>query len=423
MQNVMREWWHLTDVDADLTQTVSQYPTAESDPEALGVSRAGVAEIWRAVEDLYRTGTQPAIGLCIRRRGQILVNRVLGHARGMGPGDGPDEPRLPLTPETPVCIFSASKAVTALLIHKLVEQGEIHLVDPVSYYLPEFGAQGKRNITIHQILAHRGGIPGLPTRVELDTLYDPDEVWRLLCRAKPIAVDGAHLAYHAITGGFVLGRLVEKVTGESIQAFLDRHIRRPMGMTYFTFGLDESLAPLCAKNYFTGPNPPFPLNWVVKRALGASLDTAAQISNTPQWRAAVVPSANIYATAEEVSRFFQMMLNGGEWQGQQLFKPMTIQRAVQEFGHLQFDRSLCLPMRYSAGFMLGGDPIGLWGPHTGRAYGHLGLINKFCWADPDRQISVALLTTGLPLLAHHLPYLVRVILKINQHCPRESLAA
>src|SRR5690606_14007113 len=185
MQNVVRQWWHLSDVESNLAR-VNVQDAEEARPEEVGVSREGAAKIWQAVEDLYRTGTQPAIGLCLRRQGRILFNRTLGYARGNGPGDRPNEEKVLLTPESPICVFSASKAVTALLMHKLAEQGEINLLDPVSYYLPEFGAQGKRNITIHQILSHRGGIPGLPTNVDLDTLYRPDEVWRLLCNAKPI---------------------------------------------------------------------------------------------------------------------------------------------------------------------------------------------------------------------------------------------
>src|SRR5690606_35265617 len=176
------------------------------------------------------------------------------------------------------------------------------------------------------------------------------------------------------------------------------------------------------RNHFTGPTPPFPLRRIVQRALGASLDRAAEVTNDERWRAAVVPAGNIYATAEEVSRFFQMMLNQGEWQGQQLFEPITIQRAVHEFGSLRLDRSLYLPMRYSAGFMLGGEPVGRWGQGTGRAYGHEGLINKFCWADPARDISVSLLTTDLPLVSHHLASLVKVLVQVNRYCTRNAKA-
>jgi CubicO group peptidase (beta-lactamase class C family) len=75
-------------------------------------------------------------------------------------------------------------------------------------------------------------------------------------------------------------------------------------------------------------------------------------------------------------------------------------------------------MRYSAGLMLGDAPFGIWGPYSSRAFGHLGLINKFAWADPERELSVSLLTTGLPLVAHHILPLVNVIRAIGNRTPR-----
>ncbi|WP_020409201.1 serine hydrolase domain-containing protein [Hahella ganghwensis] len=416
MLELVRRQFNLADISEPMDAVTTIDEKQEVVPECVDVTREGKARIWKAVEQLYHTGTQPAITLCIRRRGKILLNRGIGFAKGNGPGDLKHDHTLPATTETPVCLFSSSKAMTAILMHKLAEQGAINLMDPVSFYLPEFSKHGKQNITIHQILSHRGGIPGLPTRVPVETLYDNDEVWRLLCDAKPIAVDGAKLAYHAITGGFVLARVLEQVTGKSIQQYLDTHIRKPMRMKYFTYGIGKQQRQLVAKNYATGPNAPFPVSWAIKRALGASFPEAAAISNQAPWMDAVIPAANMYATAEEVSRFYQMLLDHGCWNGKQILKPVTVQRAIQEFGGCTFDRTMMIPMRYSAGLMLGGDPVGLYGPNTGKAFGHIGLINKFCWADPARQISVALLTTGLSLVSHHLPVLAMLLRQISHYC-------
>src|SRR5690606_2474054 len=237
MKQVVRRKWHLSNVDRNLDAVTRVRHDQEVAPQDVGISVSGAGRIWHATQELYKTGTHPAISLCVRRQGQILFNRSLGYASGNGPQDGRDVPKKVMTPDTPVCLFSASKAVTALLMHKLAELGHVSLMDPVSDYLPEFAKHGKRSITIHQILSHRGGIPGLAPNTPIATLFDADEVWRLLCEARPICVDGSALAYHAITGGFVLQRVLEKVTGDSIQNFLDRYIRQPLGMRYFTFGL------------------------------------------------------------------------------------------------------------------------------------------------------------------------------------------
>jgi len=99
---------------------------------------------------------------------------------------------------------------------------------------------------------------------------------------------------------------------------------------------------------------------------------------------------------------------------------MTIRRVTQEFGSLQLDRTMMLPMRYSAGLMLGGDPVGIWGKMSGSAYGHLGLINKLAWGDDDREISVGLMTSGIPILAHHLPQMVKFVNYVSKYCTKTA---
>jgi len=98
----------------------------EVNPEWLGLTERDRDVIWSAVEALYRTGAYPALSICIRRHGEILLNRSVGHVQGNGPGDS-DLPVV-ATPDTPFCLFSASKAITAMLIHLLEERSQINLL-------------------------------------------------------------------------------------------------------------------------------------------------------------------------------------------------------------------------------------------------------------------------------------------------------
>ncbi|MDH3994032.1 MAG: beta-lactamase family protein, partial [Gammaproteobacteria bacterium] len=321
--------------------------------------------------------------------------------------------------DTPVCLYSTSKGITALLMHMLVEDGLVNVMDPVAFYAPEFAANGKENITIHQILAHRGGIPGLPSDVPLETLWDEDKTWDLLCEAEPIITDGSKLAYHAITGGFVLERVIRQVTGDNINAYIDKKIRQPMGMKYFTYGIEPEHLDNMAPTYATGPRPGLLLRAFLKRALGTpDIKTLESLCNDPRFQEAIIPAGNLVGTADEVSAFFQMMLNGGKWGRRRICAPSTVARAVQEFGNRSVDQTLLIPLRYSAGLMLGDEPFGIWGPDSRRAFGHLGLINKFAWGDPERELSVSILTTGLPLVSHHIPPLVNVIRSIGNRTPK-----
>jgi CubicO group peptidase (beta-lactamase class C family) len=82
------------------------------------------------------------------------------------------------------------------------------------------------------------------------------------------------------------------------------------------------------------------------------------------------------------------------------------------------DETIGIPLRFSQGFMLGGAPVGLYGQQSLHAYGHVGLANNITWADPDRDISAALLVSGIPLLAGNLVPLVRLMARIASACPR-----
>jgi hypothetical protein len=73
----------------------------ESDPREAGMTRHAVERIWESVEKLYRSGMHPAIALCLRRQGVVVIDRAIGHARGNGPGDPEDEQPVLTTPTRP----------------------------------------------------------------------------------------------------------------------------------------------------------------------------------------------------------------------------------------------------------------------------------------------------------------------------------
>src|SRR5512134_254300 len=97
------------EVPRDLASVTSIAAADEHDPGPVGMTREGVDRIWRAAERVYATGMHPGLSLVVRRHGRVVLKRAIGHARGNGPGDR-DEARVPMTPDTPVCVYSASKA-------------------------------------------------------------------------------------------------------------------------------------------------------------------------------------------------------------------------------------------------------------------------------------------------------------------------
>lgn len=406
-------------VPKDLQSVTSINEAAEVDPRSVGVTADAVANIWRSVERLYRSGIHPAIQLCVRRHGEVILDRAIGHASGNGPDDPKHGRKVLATTATPFNIYSASKAITAMVIHLLDQRRLVHLNDPVCEYIPEFGSQGKDTITIQHVLTHRAGVPNLPPEVmRLETLEDEDEIVRIMCAATPSWRPGRRLAYHAITGGFILGEIVKRVTGKHIRTVLKQEILQPLGFRWTNYGVAARDVSKVALAYFTGPPLLPPLSTLLERALGVPMDRAIALSNDPRFLTAVVPAGNVVSTANELSRFYQLLLDGGTLDGVHIFEPRTIRRATQEHSYLEFDLTLVLPLRYGMGFMLGGTYLSLYGPDTPNAYGHLGFTNIVSWADPDRQVAGTLMTSGKPVIYPEIYFLHDIMRQIGTGCSK-----
>ena len=396
--------------------------SAAVDPNEESVAGTGLCEedveaIWEDAEALHRSGMHPMVSVSLRRKGKQVLHRSIGFAGGLE-----EEKPIAASLDTPVCLFSASKVISAVLVHKLAEDGLLDLLNPVSHYIPAFAQGGKARITIYQLLAHRAGVPGLAADTPTEVLFDPEEALRRICAEQALCEDGRVVAYHAITGGFVLAELIRVCTGKDVNSYLDEVIRKPMGMRYFRYGLEPKDHAAAAQNYVSGLPNIGPVGNHLEKVLGADVDSVVQLSNTEAFLNAQIPSGNLYATAEEACRFFEMLRRQGEWQGKQILSPLTVNRLTREAARPQFDRSLIIPMRYSAGCMLGGRHVGVYGRHTPFAFGHLGFSNILCWADPQRDLSVAVLNTGKPVVGNHIVSLLKLVDGISQRCvPCENM--
>ncbi|MFZ0041553.1 MAG: serine hydrolase domain-containing protein [Solirubrobacteraceae bacterium] len=391
----------------------------EEDPGELGSD--GVEGIWSAAVDLYRSGVHPAVQICVRHRGALVLNRALGHARGNGPHDDPETPKVPATPDTPMVIYSGAKAVTATLVHLLQEQGLLDIADPVSKYVPQYGRNGKEKITIGHILSHRAGTATLPREAfDLDRASDSEYLLETISSSKPFAAPGKFLAYQAVSGGFVLAEVVRQVTGQDIRTALAQNILDPLGMRWTNYGVASADIDTVALNYVTGPPTGPPFAQLMTRALGLPFDELVQASNDPRFLTATIPSANIVTTAHELSRFYEMLRRGGELDGVTVMAPATILRALTQQSHFEVDLSLGFPTRFSYGLMLGARLLSLYGRDTQHAFGHLGFTNILAWADPERALACAVLTNGKPALYPEMYRFYGLMQRITSTPPKVS---
>ncbi|MCB0925807.1 MAG: beta-lactamase family protein [Mycobacterium sp.] len=393
----------------------------EDTPADGGVEPSAVQSVWKSVLDWYRSGVHPALQICVRRHGAVILNRSIGHARGNGPHDGPEVPRVPATVATPFCVYSTSKAITAFVVHKLAERGVIDLHDPVAEYIPGYERNRKHRITVGHVLAHRAAVPNLPRHaLDLDNLGDRDFMTEVLSSASPFAKPGRYLAYHAVSGGFILGEVVHAATGKDIRAVLAEEFLDPLGFRWTNYGVAPADTGRVATNYVTGPPTAPPLSNLLSRALGVSLDSLVELTNDPRFLTGIVPAANTITTAWELSRFFEVMRCGGELDGVRVIETDTIRRALEERSHLEVDLSLGYPTRFSYGLMLGARVVSLYGLDTQHAFGHLGFTNMLAWADPERAISVAVLNSGKPIVYPEIYRFLGTMQNITSVMPKVS---
>lgn len=395
-------------VPEDLDAAVARGP---EEPATVDVER-----VWRRAVGVYRSGVHPSIQLCVVHQGRIVLDRSIGHARGVVPGASLDDPAVvPLDTETPVNLFSAAKALTAMVMHLLEERGAVELDAPVSRYVPDFARHGKESITLRQVLTHRAGIPSLPREAfDLDVLADPDRVEAVVCDLRPSALPGGTPAYHALTGGFVMEAVTRHATGRSLREVLATDVKTPLGLRWFDYGALGADADRVATNVCTGVPLFPPISLLVDRLIGTGWDHAVRLSNDPRYIGGVVPSGNALVTARDIAAFYQCLLAGGTLDGVRIFEPETIRRAVRaDRPRPAIDRMIGLPLQYGTGFMLGTRSISLFGWNHPRAFGHVGLANSFTWADPDRDLAVALLTTGKAVVGTHIPALFQLVSEIH----------
>jgi CubicO group peptidase (beta-lactamase class C family) len=344
--------------------------------EAAGMDPALLDAAVRCAED--RLARHGAAGqLVVMRRARVVLDRVLGTAhRG-----------------SLFLIYSCSKPYVALLVHLLVERGQLSLDEPVASWWPRFGRHGKDAITARHVLTHRAGVPD--DWAFWGLLSAPSwraSVWRME-ELRPIWPPGEVTAYHALTYGWILGELVHRVSGLAVEELLREALLEPLGLRDTFLGLPD--------DRWSRAVPMVPAGSRIE--LGNAL-----VFNRRRYRRAVAPAATISSTARDVARLFEMLRAGGEG----ILAPRTIAEARRPARPApELDRSLGRPTRWAHGFHLGGvrsrkDLARFMGDlSTSESFGCIGSDTCTAWADPGRELVFVYLTNLLlpspDGIAHH----------------------
>jgi len=368
------------------------------DEEPRALNAVAVEQIWNAARQWYRAGMQPAIQLCLRYHGTVVLNRAIGHGWGNGPTDPVDAEQVPVTTRTPFCVYSAAKAISTTVVHMLVERGSFALDDRVCDYLPDYTGHGKERTTIRHVLTHSAGVPfATGPRPDLRRMNDSDYARQKLGELKPIHRPGLLHIYHGLTWGPLVREIVSAATGRNIREILATEILDPLGFRWTNYGVADGDVALVAPSHVTGKPLPAPIAAGLKIALGGSMTQIIPFSNSPMFLTSVVPSSSTVSTAAELSRFAELLRRGGELDGVRVLRSQTLRTATKPCRRLRPDVATGLaPMRWGTGYMLGSQRFGPFGRDAAAAFGHTGLTNIAIWTDPARGLAAGLVSSGKP---------------------------
>lgn len=250
---------------------------------------------------------------------------------------------------------------------QLVEQDRVDLDAPVSRYVPEFNGEGKDRVTVRHLLTHSSGLPSW--RPLYKEALTPDTALAIVYATPLDTVPGARMVYSDL-GAILAGKIVERVSGESLDVYLARHVTGPLGMTSTIYRPDASLRTRVAPTEF---DP-----WRQRQARGEVHDENAYMLG------GVSGHAGLFSTAADLARFARMMLNGGILDGVRVLRSQTIAQftAIQDPGLSHRALGWETPSgRNSAGARM-----------SARAFGHTGFTGTSLWMDPEHGTFVLLLT-------------------------------
>jgi CubicO group peptidase (beta-lactamase class C family) len=300
----------------------------------------------------------------------------------------------PWTPDTVVLVWSATKGIgNACVLHALQQQ-KIELNRPVAEFWPEFGQADKDKITLGRLLSHQAGLCALDQRVDV---VDYNGVIRALEAQTPLWPPGTAHGYHARTFGFLLDELIRRITGKTLSDYWQKNFARPLALDFW-IGLPEKENWRAATIYAAkSGKPPEPAKFyrdlITSGTLARKTFTspyglnAISKMNDPRIRAQPIVSFGGIGSASALGKFYSMLANGGELNGQTFFSQEAIAGMTTTLSD-GIDLVFQIPTAFSAGFMKDsrGAARTMFGP-SATSFGHPGAGGAHAFADLENKIA------------------------------------
>jgi CubicO group peptidase (beta-lactamase class C family) len=357
----------------------------------------------RALERQLRRGPRGGAALCVYHRGEKVVD-IWGGIR--------DAAGTPWQADTMSVSFSTTKGVTATALHILADRGRLDYDDPVAKYWPEFAREGKAHVTIRHLLCHQAGLYGIRAMIDdAARMRDWACMTDVLARSAPAIPPGSASAYHGLTYGWLVGEVIQRVADRPFAEVIQREIAEPLGLDGLYVGAPAGpsaraaalLVPDSARRRMDGLEArirraqrvfstlriPVDLRRIADALMPPGIDTFEWAS--PETLAVPIPAANGLFTARALATLYAALAGGGALDGVRLLSEATLARATAVQTR-RIDLVVPFPMHWRLGYHRVATTRGT----PPRAFGHYGFGGSGAWADPDRQLAMAMvLNSGI----------------------------
>jgi CubicO group peptidase (beta-lactamase class C family) len=296
------------------------------------------------------------------------------------------------TADTGAMVWSVTKGLASTVIHRLVDRGLIDYDMPVAEYWPKFGANGKADITVRDVMRHRAGLSQLNGVGKAD-LMDHVAMEARLAAAPVNKILYGKPAYHALTYGWLMSGLGRAVTGKGMRDLIREELAEPLNTDGLHLGRPPAESPTRAAQILapqgTFSNPVF--NFVAPRLAALQYSGVFGSMYFPGMKAVVqgdiplldseIPAANGVTTARGLAKMYGAIANGGRIDGTQFLSEELVAGLTARPSLLP-DRNIFVPLSFHLGYHSLPFPPGFM-----PGFGHAGLAGSVGWADPASGLS------------------------------------
>ena len=323
-------------------------------PAEAGLDANRLQQMEPLIEQALGDKKMPGCVVCIGRHGKIAWLKAYGQ-RQLVP-----EP-LPMTTDTVFDLASITKPVaTATSIMLLIEKKQLRLEQTVAEIIPAFGVHGKQAITVQDLLLHRSGL--LADNALRDYADGKPKAMERICELKLLNPVGEKFVYSDVNF-IVLGELVERISGQSLQEFTHKSLYEPLGMaeTGYLPGPDlrSRIAPTQPKNG----------EWIPGRVHDPRADAMGGIAG----------HAGLFSTAHDLAIFSQMLLNQGTYGERRVLAAETVQQMTT--GREIPSGRRCLGWDQQTRFSINRGQS-----FSDKSFGHGGFTGTVLWIDPEKDL-------------------------------------